>query len=751
MMVRAGAEINGHDLKAYRDGWEHISDEFKLLDLRIRRQLHLQQALYREANPNQFRGLFISAQEAEELLSHVVAEQSADPVLNSLNDAIKRMLSYLGLRIDESLGNGVFLPLEYLVRVFDLNYFERNCLLLCLAMESDRKYEKLFAFLQDDINCKYPMVDLAIKLFCQTPSEKGNARLSLAMNAPLMKYFLRSEKGNTGQEASLSYPLKLNRRLLNYFHQPLEIDPGIQEYAEFFSPYWELEPLLLDGDVQERLRAWWGHAVADMPNIRKPLGILCGPPGSGKSFQIQHLCSHVRSLLLIIDLSKMAVDEESFQKNLEDIIRECLLIKAVPCLKGLEGIIAGGSAYEDPAAGGTAVSGRWKMLLKALQELPAPLFILSSTAFDYADLISSYSILKIELGVPDELSRQQLWETFGGFYDFAQQPDWGQMAGKFRFTPGQIKKVLVQARESGYGNRDNDGRITFQDLYAACFAQGRHYLGRTAARINPAYSWEDLILPPEPLELLGNACDQMKNRYVVYGQWGFGKKLPYGRGLSMLFSGLPGTGKTMAAQVIASELKLELYRIDLAQVVSKYIGETEKNLRQIFREAEYSNAILFFDEADALFGKRSEVKDSHDRYANIEIAYLLQKVEEYEGISILATNLSKNMDEAFVRRITFIVEFPFPDEEFRKKIWKSMFPQQAPVDKEVDFDFLASRFEIAGGNIKYIVLSAAFLAAQAREAVSMHHILRATKYEYQKIGRVLLREDLGEYYDELSS
>jgi SpoVK/Ycf46/Vps4 family AAA+-type ATPase len=347
------------------------------------------------------------------------------------------------------------------------------------------------------------------------------------------------------------------------------------------------------------------------------------------------------------------------------------------------------------------------------------------------------------------VTRKRLWEHFSENHDFAGAADWGEMASKFRFTPGQIKNALLQAHEIGYGDHTSDGRITESALHAACFAQGRHVLGRTAAKIKTVYQWNDLILPPEPVELLQNACAQMKYRYLVLGQWGWETRLAYGRGLSMLFSGLPGTGKTMAAQVVAGELNLELYRIDLAQIVSKYIGETEKNLRQIFHEAQSSNAILFFDEADALFGKRSEVKEAHDRYANIEIAYLLQKVEEYDGASILATNLLKNIDDAFLRRITFVVEFPFPDADYRKRIWASMFPRQTPLHPEVDFDFLANRLEIAGGNIKNIALASSFLAAREGETVRMRHILQAAKYEFQKIGRVLMREDLGEYHDEI--
>jgi SpoVK/Ycf46/Vps4 family AAA+-type ATPase len=212
--------------------------------------------------------------------------------------------------------------------------------------------------------------------------------------------------------------------------------------------------------------------------------------------------------------------------------------------------------------------------------------------------------------------------------------------------------------------------------------------------------------------------------------------------VTILFSGPPGTGKTMGAEVIAGDLKLDLYKIDLSTLVSKYIGETEKNLERIFSEAESSNAILFFDEADSLFGKRSEVRDSHDRYANLEISYLLQRMEAYDGVTILATNLRANLDEAFTRRLHFAVNFPFPDEAYRRIIWQTLFPKTVPCDPHVDLDLMAYRFKLAGGNIRNIIVNAAYLAAADGQVVTMEHLLHSTARELQKMGKIVKNEDM---------
>jgi SpoVK/Ycf46/Vps4 family AAA+-type ATPase len=288
-----------------------------------------------------------------------------------------------------------------------------------------------------------------------------------------------------------------------------------------------------------------------------------------------------------------------------------------------------------------------------------------------------------------------------------------------------------------------DSVVSFADLWQVCCEQTAGQLENLAQRVEPCYDWDDIVVPAGVLRQLKEIASQVAHRHLVYQGWGFARKLHRGRGISALFSGPSGVGKTMAAEVLAHHLKLDLYRIDLAGVVSKYIGETEKNLRSVFDAAERSGAILLFDEADALFGKRSEVKDSHDRYANIEVNYLLQRMEEYRGLAILATNMKAALDSAFMRRLRFIVEFPFPDALQRRELWSKVFPPAAAVDG-LDFATL-SRLEITGGNVRNIAVNAAFLAAGEGRSIAMEHVMRAARREYTKIDRLIMDAEFGRY------
>jgi ATP-dependent 26S proteasome regulatory subunit len=336
--------------------------------------------------------------------------------------------------------------------------------------------------------------------------------------------------------------------------------------------------------------------------------------------------------------------------------------------------------------------------------------------------------------VPQANSKEQvaLWRQALGEPAKGLNGEIQNLVSQFSFGAESIYFASMQATTDSDG-LGNDQMAT--RLWSICRASSRQRLDDLAQRIEPVATWEDLILPEPQKQTLRHIVAHVRQRARVYEKWGFRSKSSRGLGISALFTGSSGTGKTMASEVLANELNLDLYRIDLSQVVSKYIGETEKNLRRVFDVAERAGAVLLFDEADALFGKRSEVKDSHDRHANIEVSYLLQRMEEYSGLAILTTNMKKALDSAFLRRIRFFVKFPFPDFEQRSAIWRSIFPVDTPID-DLQFEQLA-QLNVAGGNIRNMAMNAAFLAADADEQVGMAHLLQAVRDEYVKLEKTL--------------
>jgi hypothetical protein len=341
--------------------------------------------------------------------------------------------------------------------------------------------------------------------------------------------------------------------------------------------------------------------------------------------------------------------------------------------------------------------------------------------------------LAVSVPEPSLAEREALWRAY------APGADVDGVASRFRLSMGQIAHAADVA--AACARSRGNGPPGVADLERGARAASRTRLGALAVDVESRARWDDLVLPDAPLELLRSVSAFLRHRDLVLSEWGYERAVGAGQGLKVLFAGASGTGKTMAAGVIAGDLGLDLFRIDLATVVSKYVGETEQNLDRIFDAAEGSNALLLFDEADALFGKRSEVKDAHDRYANIEVAYLLQRMEAYAGGVILTTNLRSNMDDAFLRRLDVLVEFPFPEPADRRRLWRALVPAQAPVAGDVDLDLLADRFRLSGGSIRNCSLTAAFLAADAGVAIGMPQLLRAVAWELRKHGRLTLEAD----------
>ena len=362
----------------------------------------------------------------------------------------------------------------------------------------------------------------------------------------------------------------------------------------------------------------------------------------------------------------------------------------------------------------------------------------------------------MQLKIPDLTieDRIHLWTFFLQKFNLTLQDEKEQIkqiASKFNFTVGQIKNAINIAINISKSEKTGllSNKILSKDLLKACFYESNKKLDKVSVKMDKDFYLKDIILPIDRKIQLEDIINYVKNKNEVYYEWGFKEKMGLGSGLNILFTGESGTGKTMAAQIIANELEMEIYKIDLSLLVSKYIGETEKNINRIFHEAQTSNAMIFFDEADAIFGKRTEIKDAHDRYANVEVSYLLQKLEEHDEIVILASNLKHNIDDAFIRRMHFIVEFPFPNEKERLEIWKNVFPEPSSfLNKDsIDLEFLAGQFKTSGAMIRSIAISAAFLAASESSKIEMKHLIRATKRELEKKGKPILKADFGRYFD----
>lgn len=622
-------------------------------------------------------------------------------------------------------------PLSWLKLVFELSPFELCLILITLAPEIDLRYEGLYAYLQDDVTRKRPTVDLALNLLCNSAPEKLARRIHFAADAPLISQSLLHliPDPNQIQPPLLAHYLKLDEQIIHLLMGEPALDQRLSKFCYLRQPGYKLEYLPLSAEIKQGLQT----LTIEAWQTKSPLYLYFhGLQGVGKEQTAEALANYLGVSLITADLLVALDLKFDWDATLQLLFRSAKCQNAIIYLSKFDDLLS-----QD----GKIIAQHLLNILADYQGIT----ILAGKQPWQPNITGNLNVIPVSFTLPDLAQRRAYWEANLAEVGIQLQEDELEaLVSRFQFTPAQIKSAVItacnQKRWEEVQSEDIEdcsasALLNISDLFAAARMQSGQDLANLSRKITPKYIWDDIILPPDQIAQLQEICNQAKYRSVVYGQWGFERKLSLGKGLNVLFSGSPGTGKTMAAEVIANELQIDLYKIDLSQVVSKYIGETEKNLDRIFTTAQSANAILFFDEADALFGKRSPVKDAHDRYANIEVGYLLQKMEEYEGVAILATNLRDNMDDAFVRRIQIIVEFPFPDEEYRQRIWQVIFPPEAPIGEDVDFGFLAKEVRLAGGNIKNIALAAAFYAASDGGEIQMSHLIKAATREYQKLGR----------------
>lgn len=721
--------------RPYADAWQHIGDELRRVALLLGGAIRHSAPRPSEGPLDAFRGVVISDDEVGALVDTLAraptGSSAAGPqALSASSTELGELEAHIRSRCDATARAGVELPLARLQRLFGLGPFEQQCLLLCLAPELDRRYERLFGYLQDDATCRRPSVGLILDLLCATPEAARDARAAFDPQAPLACYRLcRLQESATPDARSSSGepPTPLLSRTLCIDERMVDFLIGRARHDA------RLDGLLLapEGDAMAGLDAATEERIVAMLRARPehshspaPVFHLWGPRGAARRELALAACRRVGAAALVADLQRALAAPVPLAEVLALLVREAALEAAVLCLENLDAL----AADHD---------GQALALVAALRLARGPTFLIGVREWRPPPAFAAFEVFAVPVEPPGLSGSSQVWREQGRHAGpLADDIDLGSLASRFRFGPIQIRDAFrLAGRLARWRTLEPAAAITMADLDEACRRLGAARISGLARRLPRQERLSDLVLPPHTRGLIDDLCNEARHQQRVLGDWGFAQKLSLGRGLTALFSGPPGTGKTLAVQTIAGALGLDLYRVDLSQVVSKYIGETEKHLGQVFDDAEATRAILFFDEADALFGKRSEVKDSHDRYANVEVGFLLQRMEEFEGVAILATNLRKNLDEAFVRRLRFVIEFPFPDEEQRRRIWEVTFPTDAPLAPDVDFGLLAREVRLAGGHIRNIGLAAAFYAAARRDAIGMADLLRAAAREYEKLGK----------------
>jgi ATPase family associated with various cellular activities (AAA) len=643
---------------------------------------------------DRFRGLHISPAQVEALLARQPAPAPPDPASAEL---------LAGVEAAAGEANGADLRLRRLARVFGLDELDVELLLIAAAPDLDSRFERLYGYLHDDVSRRRASVGLWLELCGLEPASTAAWR-RLAAGAPLVE----------GRLVMIEEPER------PFLTRSLRVPDRVTAF------------LLGDDAPDAALRHVLAEPAPD-PAAASPLAVALADGGTPLAYVRERPAAAAAPLaaaalraaglgVLAIDLRRLKPDED---------------IAALAALAAREARLAAAGLVAGPLE---ALSGRDAAAVRALAELPVATVLHGSGNWDPA--WSRAVPYRCDAPVPEVDERGRAWTA--ELDGHAGGLDAAAVTRPFRLTGEQVRRA---ARAASLQARAAGRPVDADDLRGGARAQNAAGLERLARRIEPAVGFDDLVLPAEVLDHLRDLTIRARHRELVLGRWRMAGASSRRRGLTALFAGASGTGKTMAAEVLAGEMGLDLYVVDLASVVDKYVGETEKNLDRIFAEAESVNGVLLFDEADALFGKRSDVSDAHDRYANVEVAYLLQRMELFEGIAILATNLRSNLDEAFARRLDVLVDFPEPEEEDRLRLWQHCLGTAAPRDESLDLDFLARAFRISGGNIRNIVVSAAYAAAEEGVPISMGHLARATQREYRKLGRMVVESEFGRYFE----
>jgi hypothetical protein len=674
-------------------GLQYLLDRVRLLEQRIRELVAARRA--EDPQPDDpFRGLYLS----EDAVDRLLAPASA-PVLTRPDDA----LAACELRADSAQAAGARVRLRELAAAFALTPLDVDLLLIALAGDLDSRFEQLFGYLNDDVTRRRPSVGVALAL-CGEPLGSAAARARLAGGPLVREGLLRvDDPERPFPSRALRVPDRVVAHLLGDDAPDAMLAGVLADVPD------------VDWGEAGPLAAALGAGV-DLAYLREP------PTGSGRVLAARALTAAGRGVLAV-ELARLLAEPDP-RATARTAAREA-------GLRGAGLIVASvvAEALSPP-------------LVEALSA--RPLLLVGEVPWDPAWAAVQPLLVEVPASTPTERSR--LWraalDALAPGRDAQLDP--GPATEQFLLRPEQVARA---ARAAAVQSRlGADGRITAGHLQAGARAENGSALQRLARRVEPAVGWDDLILPTATRTALQEVALRARHRERVLGEWRMRPGGGRGMGVAALFAGDSGTGKTMSAEVVAGSLGLDLYVVDLATVVDKYVGETEKNLERIFAAAAGVNGVLLFDEADAVFGKRSEVRDAHDRYANVESAYLLQRMESFDGLVLLATNLRANIDDAFTRRLDVLVDFPVPDADHRLALWDRCLAPALRRADDVDLPFLATSFELAGGGIRSASVTAAYLAAEDGAEVTMGHLITAVQREYRKMGRLCLEHEFGRYY-----
>ncbi len=616
-------------------------------------------------------------------------------------------------------------PLAEVAVLFELSSEDVEIFLMAAAPAIDPAIEELYAYVRNNVHKRIADVGFVCQMLSMGDQAEFERYLThCAFDAPLRRHRLCLVEARSNQDDRFELNLVSRRmraadRVLEFVRrQDSDEIPAVDESLASVC----VRHRGAVGVEELGLPEFATESLMQLARTRTLPVVLIGPEGAGKRKAAQALAGPMKRGVLFADLAALLNEEpEKLDLLLAELFREARLGGDLVYLQGHD--------LSDE------MSGPVRLVLERIIGTEPLVFGTDKMPIWGAEMTTGWPVCSVPL--PDEDSRERFWqEAFEGDRNKPNDQSIQVVSRRYQLSSGQIRQAAAESRRISSSNRRRV--VGLAELDKACRAHFTHQLSELAQLIPPStFAIEDLILPEKEKAKFSEVLLYASERESIYTDWGFGDKFPYGRGLSMLFYGPPGTGKSMSAMIIAASLGVDLYRVDVSKILSRYVGETEKNLAKIFDEAERGRCMLLFDEADSLFTKRTEVKTSVDRYANLEVAYLLQRMENFEGITVLTTNVEKMLDDAFKRRLRYRIYFPLPDAALRADLWRNMMPKLAPIEDDIEWALLGQEFEIAGGHIKQAVLRAAVYAKRDNAPINLGHLVEAATSECRELGMLV--------------